>query len=138
MSKTSVFHVSGFFLLQYKGLRPDINYLCGCIKYKDRILCVQVKSKPCVVYTVMRLIPRKQSHGSETVISFKFYFRTQQCVLKEVSSENQGGSKVVFVDGYGPQLWCWMLFCHFNWLFSHIFLISVSYQYCPIYMRVLE
>jgi hypothetical protein len=28
---------------------------------------VQVKNKPCVVYTVMRLIPWKQSHGSETV-----------------------------------------------------------------------
>jgi hypothetical protein len=32
MSKTSVFQVSGFFLLQYKGLRPDINYFCGCVK----------------------------------------------------------------------------------------------------------
>jgi hypothetical protein len=29
---------------------------------------VQVKNKPCVVYTVMHLIPWKQSHGSETGI----------------------------------------------------------------------
>ncbi len=67
MSKTSVFQVSVSFLLQYKGLCPDISYLCGCIKYKDRILFVQVKNKPCVVYTVMHLIPWKQSHGSETL-----------------------------------------------------------------------
>jgi hypothetical protein len=69
MSKTSVFQVSGFFLLQHKWLHPDINYLCGCIKYKDRIICVQVKNKTCVVYTVMRLIPWKRSQGSETSAS---------------------------------------------------------------------
>jgi hypothetical protein len=28
---------------------------------------VQVKNKPCMVYTVMRLIPWRQSYGSETV-----------------------------------------------------------------------
>jgi hypothetical protein len=43
MSKTSVFQVSGFFLPQHKRLRPDINYVCGYIKYKDRIFCVRVK-----------------------------------------------------------------------------------------------
>jgi hypothetical protein len=56
-----VFHMA-------QGLRSDIiNHLCSCVKYKNRILCVQVKNKPCMVYTVMRLIPWKQSHGSETV-----------------------------------------------------------------------
>ncbi len=54
MNKTSVFQVSGIFLLQHKGLCPDINYLFSCIKCKDRILCVQVKinhtwsTPPCV------------------------------------------------------------------------------------------
>jgi hypothetical protein len=34
---------------------------------------MQVKNKPSVVYTVMRLIPWKQSHGSKTrVRSFNF------------------------------------------------------------------
>jgi hypothetical protein len=56
------------FLLQHKGLRPYINYLCSCVKYKDRVLCVQVKNKPYVIYTVMHLIPWKQSHGSETLL----------------------------------------------------------------------
>jgi hypothetical protein len=55
-----------FFLLQHKGIRPDTNYLCSCVKNKDIIICVQAKNKPCVVYTVMHLIPWKQSHGSET------------------------------------------------------------------------
>ncbi len=34
MSKTRVLHVSGFFLFQHKGLRPDINCSCSCIKLK--------------------------------------------------------------------------------------------------------
>jgi hypothetical protein len=28
---------------------------------------VQVKNKPCMIYILMRLIPWKQSHGSETM-----------------------------------------------------------------------
>ncbi len=69
MSKTSVLQVSGFFLLQHKGLRPDINCSCSCKKHKNRILFVQVKNKPCMVYSVMRLIPWKISHGRETITS---------------------------------------------------------------------
>jgi hypothetical protein len=37
-------------------------------KYKDRIFCVQVKSKPCVVNIIMRLFSWKRSCGSETVL----------------------------------------------------------------------
>ncbi len=66
MNKTSFFQVSGFFLLQQKGLRLDIISSCSCKKYKDKILCVQVKNKPCIIYKVMHLIPWKQYHGSKT------------------------------------------------------------------------
>jgi hypothetical protein len=66
MSKTSVIQVSGFFLLQHKRLWLDIIYFFNHIKYKNRVFCVQVKNKPCVVYTIMHLIPWKQSHGSKT------------------------------------------------------------------------
>jgi hypothetical protein len=48
MSKASVVQVSGFSLLQHKGLYPDANYLCDHLKYKDRILYVQVKNKQCL------------------------------------------------------------------------------------------
>ncbi len=67
MSKTSVLQVSGFFLLQHNGLSPEINCSCSCIEHKNRFLCVQVKKKPCVVCTIMGLIPWKRSHGSETI-----------------------------------------------------------------------
>jgi predicted anti-sigma-YlaC factor YlaD len=33
---------------------------------------VQVKNKPCVIYTIMLLIPWKQSHGSETITVRKY------------------------------------------------------------------
>ncbi len=55
--------VSGIFLIA-QGVTPRYFYLHSCIKYKREF---SVYSKPCVVYTVMRLIPWKQSHGSETI-----------------------------------------------------------------------
>jgi hypothetical protein len=46
-----VFQVSRFFFYITKGYtRMLIIYVY--VKYKDRILCVRVKNKPCVVYTV--------------------------------------------------------------------------------------
>ncbi len=80
MNKTLLFQVSGFFLLQQKGLRLDINYSCGCKKYKNRILCVQVKNNPCIIYKVMHLISWKQYHGSKT--SRRLYFYTVQVKIK--------------------------------------------------------
>ncbi len=75
MSKTLVFQVSGFFLFTAQGVTHGYYYLYSCVKYKDRILCVQVKNKPCVVYTVMRLIPWKHSHGSVTRMMLSFSAR---------------------------------------------------------------
>jgi hypothetical protein len=83
MSKASVFQVRGFFSLTAQGVMPGyINYLCGCIKYKNRILCVQVKNKPCMVYTVMHLIPCKQFHGSETLTKCCLHLMVLRTVSK--------------------------------------------------------
>ncbi len=57
----------GFFLYITRGYARIYYLFVWCIKYKERILCVQVKNKPCVVYTIMGLIPWKRSHGSETL-----------------------------------------------------------------------
>jgi hypothetical protein len=76
---TSVLQVSGFFLLQHKGFRLNINWSCSCMKHKNRILSVLVKNKPCVVYIVMCLILWKRSHGSKTVIPTGLLFLLSKC-----------------------------------------------------------
>jgi hypothetical protein len=45
-----------------------LNYLCSCIKYKIEFSVCKLKINHCVIYIVMRLIPWKQSHGSETYL----------------------------------------------------------------------
>ncbi len=50
-------------------------------------------------------------------------------VIKLVSSNNKGGTKVVLIDVYmGLVPWCWVLFCRFNWPPSFFYLLSVSCQ----------
>jgi hypothetical protein len=69
MSKTSVFQVSGFFPLAQGDYAQVLLIICVVVQNKKRVLYVQVKNKPCMIYTVMRLIPWKQTRGSKTVES---------------------------------------------------------------------
>ncbi len=66
MSKTSVFQVSGFFPLA-QGVMLRYKNICVVVQNKKRALCVQVKNKPCMIYTVMSIIPWIQPRGSETI-----------------------------------------------------------------------
>jgi hypothetical protein len=64
ISKTSVFQASFFYNTRgYAQILLEI--ICAEVQNrKTELICVQVKNKPCMVYTIMRLIPWKQSHGS--------------------------------------------------------------------------
>ncbi len=53
-----------FFTFNARGYAQIIDYLL--CKYEDRIFCVQVKNKPCVVNIILRLFPWKCPRGSET------------------------------------------------------------------------
>ncbi len=66
MSKTSVFQVSGFFSFSLRGYAQVLLVICVVVLNKKKALCVQVKNKPCVTYTVMSFIPWIQTRGSET------------------------------------------------------------------------
>ncbi len=66
MSKTSVFQLSGVF--PFYSTRGYARLLIICVEYKDGIFCAQDKNIPCVVYTVMRLILWKHSHGREAIV----------------------------------------------------------------------
>ncbi len=69
MRKTLVLQVSIFVFHSTRGYALKlIIHVCSYMSHKNRILCVQVKKKPCVVYTVMRLISWKRSNGSEIII----------------------------------------------------------------------
>jgi hypothetical protein len=50
-----------------RGYARVLIIICVVVQNKKRALCVQVKNKPCVLYTIMRLIPWIQTHGSNTI-----------------------------------------------------------------------
>jgi hypothetical protein len=50
-----------------RGQAQIIDYVL--FKYKDLFFCEQVKNKPCMVNSIMCLIPWKRSRGSETLIT---------------------------------------------------------------------
>ncbi len=50
---------------------------------------MQVKIKPCVIYTVMCLIPRIQSHGSETPLTILYklcYIEKLLCITFDIKN----------------------------------------------------
>jgi hypothetical protein len=58
------------FSFSTRGYAQLLLIICVVVKNKiKRTLCVQVKNKPCVIYTVMRLIPWIQSRASKTIVA---------------------------------------------------------------------
>ncbi len=58
------------FSFSTRGYAQLLLIICVVVKNKNKkTLCVQVKNKPCVIYTVMRLIPWIQSRASKTIVA---------------------------------------------------------------------